>query len=172
MINKTIYYFIYLVIFTGILSCKENPTRNIDNTKSEEKVGVFNFDNKNELSAYNSMNLDDTHPNLLNPKISDSDFNSVKESWVDLHKRIGKHLTANNFEWGIKDETVTILQKIYFNRNGEIENYFFRVLNQNVTLEKKKKFAELIAAFASNNQIEFKSDKSFAQCGKTKYLNE
>ena len=116
--------------------------------------------------------MDENHPNLLNPEISKSDLNAVMKSWTDLHQRIGAYLFENEFNWDIEDSSTTIVQKIYFNSDGEIENYFFHVLNENVTKEKKELFADLILNFAKKNKIEFESVGKFAQCGKTKYLNE
>ena len=94
------------------------------------------------------------------------------KSWTDLHQSIGKYLSENEFKWEVKDSSITIVQKIYFNTNGEIENYFFNVLNKNVTKEKQEQFANLISSFAKGNKIQFKKDEKFAQCGKTKYLNK
>ena len=172
---KTILKALFLIIITiGINGCdekKEEKTVNVDKEKLET-INVFNFDNKQELSNYNNLNLDETHPNLLNPQISKSEYNSVMKSWIDLHQRIGKHLSENGFSWEVESSSITIVQKIYFNSNGEIQNYFFNVLNENVTKEKKKQFADLILSFSKNNGIEYKSEEKFAQCGKTKYLNE
>ena len=116
--------------------------------------------------------MDETHSNLLNSQISKSEYNSVLKSWTDLHKRIGKFLLENKFDWGINDSTITIVRKIYFKPNGEIENYFFNVLNKNKTKEKRERISNLIADFAKNNSIEYQRNEKFAQCGKTKYLNE
>ncbi len=166
---KTISKVLFIImIITGISSCKEK-TETANNGK---EIGVFNFDDKQELSEYDKLNLDETHPNLLNPQISKSDYDSVMKSWTDLHQRIRQYLSENEFNWGVEDSSITIVQKIYFNSSGEIENYFFNVLNKNVTKEKKERFANLISAFAKDNRIEFKKEGKFAQCGKIKYLNK
>ncbi len=168
LIFKGIFIF---TIITGIYGCKEKTESKTDIVETEKKIGVFNFDNKQELAEYNRINLDDTHPNLLNPQISKSDYNVVMESWTDLHQRIGAYLSKNEFNWEVKDSSISIVQKIYFNPNGEIENYFFNVLNENVTKEKKEQFADLISTFAKDNRIDFKRDENYAQCGKINYPN-
>lgn len=173
MKSKTILKYLFIpLIMIGIISCKEKKESTKQTVDNKIEVGVFNFDNKQELSKYNVLNLDETHPNLLNPQISKSDYNSVIKSWTDLHQRIGKYLSENRFDWEVKDSSITIVQKIYFNSDGEIENYFFNVLNKTVTKQKKEQFADLILSFANNNNIDFESERKFAQCGKTKYLNE
>ena len=161
-----------LTIIIGTFSCKENSDATEELNDQKEEIGVFDFDNAKELSAYNQMNLDETHPNLLNPQISSSDYNTVMASWTDLHNRIGSFLSENQFEWGVQDSTITIVHKIYFKPDGKIENYFFNVLNKEVTNEKRERFSHLIAEFARNSSIDYQKNDPFAQCGKTRYVNE
>lgn len=163
--------FFILTIITGISSCKKKIENQSDVIENKKEIRVFNFDNKQQLSDYNKLNLDQTHPNLLNPQIARSDYNSVRKSWTDLHQSIAEYLAKNEFNWGVEDTSIVIVQKIYFNANGEIKDYFFNVLNENVTKEKKEQFANLITAFAKSNKIELNRDKQFAQCGKTKYMS-
>ena len=164
--------FTMLVVLAGITSCTEKTKQKKEAIENEDAVVVVNFDDKQGLSEFLALNLDDTHPNLLNPDISKTDHDAVLKSWGDLHQRIGSHLAENNFTWGTEDSSITIVQKIYFKPNGAIETYFFNVLNQNVTPEKKEQFAVLIADFAAKNQLDFQQEGRFAQCGKTRYQNE
>ncbi|WAC01726.1 hypothetical protein N7U66_17775 [Lacinutrix neustonica] len=144
----------------------------VDSCMHNDHIGVFNYDNKQELSQYNTLHLDATHPNLLNPKISTSDYNLVVKSWSNLHQRIGDFLSKNNFDWEVEDHSIAIVHKIYFSAEGKIKNYFFKVLTENVSEEKKEQFASLILKFSKDNPINFKKEGPFAQCGKTKYLTE
>lgn len=162
---------LFCLIF-GITGCREKAKTNPETVENPKTIVVFNFDDKEELAEYMSLNLDETHPNLLNPQISKSDYRSVIESWTGLHQRIGTFLAENNFTWGTRDDTIRIVQKIYFEPNGRIKTYFFNVANKNVTKEKKEQFANLIAAFAKTNRIDYQMDQSFAQCGKTEYVNK
>ena len=155
-----------------IAGCKEKAATKTEVVDKQETIGVFNFDNKEEFSEYMSLNLDESHPNLLNPEISKSDYKSVIESWTGLHQRIGAFLEENKFTWGVPDDAIRIVHKIYFGRNGRIENYFFRIANEEVSKEKKEEFANLIAAFARTHRMDLQMDHSFAQCGKTKYMNK
>ena len=132
---------------------------------------MFNFDNKQELIEYRELALDETHPNLLNPQISTTDYDDFREPWIDQDKRIGNYLSNKKFTWEVEDGNITIIQKIYFRPNGEMKYYFFKVLDPKVTKEKKDLFARLISDFSNTDRIDFKSDKSFAQCGKTMYVN-
>ena len=169
IILKTIIAISFII---GVNNFKKQNTYIKQSSQIQKKVRVYNFDNKTELSEFSKLKLDKTHPNLLNPKISASDYKAVKTSWIDLHQRIGKYLSDKEFNWEVKDSTITILQKIYFSPNGEVENYFFKVQNKNVAKEKKEEFSNLITEFLSLNKIQFKKDQSFAQCGKTSYQNK
>ncbi|MEH6535647.1 MAG: hypothetical protein V7719_04595 [Psychroserpens sp.] len=172
---KTIIKPLFIILVTlGITSCNEKTESKVEIVKNANliPIGIFNFDNKQQLAQYNKLNLDKTHPNLVNPKISKSDYNSVMKSWTDLHQRIGTYLSENRFNWETEDNSINIIHKIYFKPNGEIENYFFNVLTKNVTKEKKERFANLISDFAMDNRIDYKKEGNFAQCGKTKYLNK
>jgi hypothetical protein len=160
-----------LALITGFNSCKENTKNQTATLDNPKPIKVFNYHNKQELTEYDSLNLDETHPNLLNPQISASDYHVVMNSWTDLHQRIGNYLSDNDFNWDVQDSTITIVHKIYFNPNGDITNYFFNVLDTTVTKEKQEQFADLISDFAERNTIALKKDKTFAQCGKTRYLN-
>ncbi|MCG9970965.1 hypothetical protein [Christiangramia crocea] len=137
----------------------------------ENTVSVYNIDNTKDRAEYARLDLDSTHPNLLNPQISQSDYNEVIKSWTDLHQRIGKYLADNEFKWEVEDSTITIVQKIYFKPDGEIKNYFFKIQNDEVTREKKEQFGSLLLSFARKNRISFQKEEQFAQCGKTRYYN-
>lgn len=139
-----------------------------ENTNEAE---IYYFSDTNALKKYESLNLDQSHANLLNQDVSKDEINSVIESWSDLHQRIGKYLNEEDFEWGAEGESISILQKIYFDKDGNITHYFFRVFNRDVTDVKKEKFADHLRAFAKSNSISIKRDQQFAQCGKTRYAN-
>ncbi|MBZ9728588.1 hypothetical protein LB467_02720 [Salegentibacter sp. JZCK2] len=164
--------FIIISLMIGITGCREETQAKVETLDNKKEIATFNFDNKRELSEYKKLELDKTHPNLLNPAISKSEYKLVVQSWTELHQKIGDYLSEHDFNWEIEDTAVSIVHKIYFKPNGEIENYFFNVLNENVSKQKKKQFASLVSDFARDNHIEFKKDEGFAQCGKTRYFNE
>ncbi len=160
-----------LGVLVGISSCKDKEGSKTETVENKEPITVFNFDDQRQLSAYTSLDLDASYPNLLNPEISVTDYKTVLKSWTELHQEIDAYLRRNNFSWGVEDESISILQKIYFEPDGDIDYYFFRVLNPRVSPEKKEQFADLLAEFAQSHQIDLKRDQIFAQCGKTKYPN-
>ncbi|SCY43211.1 hypothetical protein SAMN05192588_2856 [Nonlabens sp. Hel1_33_55] len=158
--------------FLGIIGCNDLKNKKPVKVSERHKISVFNFDDKQQLQKYNKLKLDDDHPNLLNPQISQSDFNSVKKSWIDLHQAIGMYMDKKGFEWEVQDSSITVVHKFYFTSDGQVENYFFNVINESVTSEKKNEFGDLISGFARDFGINYQSEESFAQCGKTKYLSK
>ena len=161
---------VLLLYVMAISSCAEKAEKKTEASGEEDAVFIVNFEDKPAFEEYLALNLDDTHPNLLIPENSEADHAAVLKSWSDLHQRIGSYLAENNFSWGVEDSSITMLQKIYFEPNGEIKTYFFRIFNENVSEETKAEFASLLRDFAVDNRIEIQRDGNFAQCGKTRYL--
>lgn len=175
MNTKTIYTLVNSFFLLFILgSCHQQLDSQLLNkdTQPQKKITIFNFDNKQDVASYKELQLDSTHPNLLNPQISKDDYMLVRESWAGLHQKIGAYLSEKDFSWEIEDSVITIVQKFYFYPNGEIKSYFFNIRNESVTAQKKKEFGDLIANFSEDHTIELSRNQDFAQCGKTKYYNQ
>ena len=144
-------------------------TISIAQAQSQHAPQIFNAAIKEDLAAYKSLNLDDTHPNLLDPAIAKSDHQKVIASWTDLHKSIGEFLGQQNFSWDNEGKSVSIWQKIYFNPNGKVTHYFYHISNPEISAEKKKEFGKLVSDYVSGFGIAITRPEQFAQCGKTKY---
>ena len=160
-----------IVLLLAIFNCEEKPEKISDHTNDSKFVAVYNYDNEQDLIQYNTLDLDQSHPNVLNPQISKADYDSVTKSWTALHQNIGAYLAKRDFNWDVEDETIMIVQKIYFEPNGSIKHFFFKILNPNVAFHKKEQFGRLISTFSKSNGINFQLDNRFAQCGKTQYSN-
>ena len=139
--------------------------------KVNKEVLVFNVDDKGTKVELSNMDLDKKHPNLLNPSISKGDYDSVLSSWVDLHKELQKYLNQNNFDWGIDDDKIKIFNKIYFDKNGRVEAYVYKVLSKN-TEKKSDEYGKLMLSFLKEIKISVVRDFPFAQCGKISLPNK
>lgn len=133
---------------------------------------IYNAGNASEIADYVQLALDETHPNLLDPRVARDDQKNVIASWTDLHQRIGQYLADNNFSWGTMAESISMYQKIYFNANGQITHYLFNIRNPDIPMEKKEEFGEYLARFAAENSISYAWTAQFAQCGKIRYDNK
>ncbi|TBW30050.1 hypothetical protein [Gramella sp. KN1008] len=134
-------------------------------------IRVFDYEDRTEFSQYEQLNLDKDHPNLLNPEISKNEMDKVIASWTELHQNIGQYLQENDFEWQVEDSEIMIVHKFYFNPDGSIHSYFFKMLNEGISASQRKKYSELVTEFAKTQKIGLTKDFQFAQCGKTKYPN-
>ena len=148
------------------VTCKE---RAVGTVSTDAHARIYDFDNNDLRAEYTKLGLDSTHANLLNPRISQTDFDQIMKTWTDLHENIVEHLDRNGFTWQTKERNIEIPHKFYFEPNGKIKSYFFRVYNEDATPAKRREYARLISGFAKSQRIEFKSTTQFAQCGKTKY---
>ncbi len=149
----------FLIIF--IFSCSK-----------ENEGAVVNLQSEAAINKVKKLDLDTKYKNLLNPEFTtDEEYKEVTKSWGDFHKQVGKILKENDFDWGIKDSSVKILNKIYFNKDGEVNYIIFRVMNENVTYDKKEAYEKLLSENITKLKIDLKRNEKFAQCGNVKYLN-
>lgn len=157
-----------LVLF---LQCKQKTNPKNENVSTKE-IQIFNLDKLGKVGLDKMYQLDETHPNMLEPRNSKDENDKVAVSWSTLHQNIGNFLAKNNFSWEVEDPSISIMQKIYFDPNGNFKQYFFKIKNPSVTEEKKDEFANLMVEFAKTNKVDYSMDKAIARCGPTRYKNE
>ncbi|CAM1360664.1 conserved hypothetical protein [Tenacibaculum sediminilitoris] len=138
----------------------------------ENKGIVVNLQDKIAFDEIKKLELDTKYKNLLNPEFTaDEEYEEVRKSWINFHKQVGEILKENDFEWEIKGNSIIILNKIYFNKNGEVDYMVFKVMNENVTDGKKEAYEKLLSENITKLKIDLKRKEKYAQCGKIKYLN-
>lgn len=153
--------FVLVILLICFISCKQ---------EQKNKV-VYNLDDKEQSDKVKLLKLDDQYANLLNPQVSNDEFKTVYSSWGDFHKEIGKYINQENFNWEVADSTITLVNKIYFDKEGKVEHFLFKVRNENVSNAKKEEYQQLLNKFIEDKKVNLKRDKQFAQCGKVKYKN-
>lgn len=141
-------------------------------SQNEETLEVYDFDSEPEILKTRATVLDKTHPNLLNPQISKDEYQSVIESWTKLHNDLAIFLNENDFKWDTDATEVMIFHKFYFDPNGTIHTYGFNMLNEDIDESQRQQYSDLIHEFGKTYNIGLIKDGHFAQCGKTKMLNE
>lgn len=173
MINR-IFNSLVLLTITILSACQtgaEKQQQNELSANDNNQVIVYNYDNKKAFEAFKQQNLDATHANLLNPQIAKDDMKQIVASWTELHQEVMTVMKEHQFDWGVEDSTVGVLDRIYFDKKGQITAYFFRVLNEHVDQNKTEEFAAILQDFSKNHSISIKRDSAFAQCGKVSYVN-
>ena len=158
------------VVMLGCFGCKQHSSEH--KSETTKTPTVVNFDNKSAFREFNTLNLDDKCVNLLDPaNTSETEREGIIRSWSNFHKQVNRFLEAENFDWGVSDSTISIYNRIYFDKNGTINYYVFNILNPSVSEEKKLEFEDILFKFSKDVQLELQRDQQFSQCGKTKYLN-
>ncbi|MFY7669579.1 hypothetical protein ACOSP6_00690 [Tenacibaculum sp. MEBiC06402] len=148
------------VLFLSFFSCKK------------EKNRVVGFHDSVAISSLQKLQLDDSYINLLNPSFSKKEeYQAIIKSWSNFHNNVNEILTENEFSWGVPDSSITVVNKIYFTKNGKVNNFLVNIKNENVTLETKNEYVKLLNNNLNKLSIDLKRDKQFAQCGKVKYKN-
>lgn len=118
------------------------------------------------------MNLDSTYTNLLDPRnVTESEYKDVVESWTEFHKNISKFIKEVDFKWNVPDSMITISNRIYFDQNGTIEYYTFKIRNPSVSVEKIEEYEKVLQKFSKEIKLDLKRDEKYAQCGNIKYKN-
>ncbi|MUP44637.1 hypothetical protein E0K83_02625 [Gramella sp. BOM4] len=141
-------------------------------SQNTETIKVYDFDSDPEVVKSIGPKLDESHPNLMNPQISKTEYESVTGSWSSLHQEIAKFLTAKDFEWETEAEQILIVHKFYFDPDGTIHTYVFNLLNEDIDKQQRQAYSSLVSEFAKNYNIGLTRDKQFAQCGKTRQMNQ
>lgn len=141
-------------------------------SKDEEKFRVVGFHDRTNFEKFKELKLDDSYVNLLNPMFSKKEeFKDVLKSWGDFHNKVNEVLVANDFSWEIPDSSITVVNRIYFNKDGGVNYFLVNVRNDNVSDEVKNKYITLLNTHLDELSIELKREDKFAQCGKVKYKN-
>lgn len=148
-------------VFLFILSCVNN-----------ENGSVVGFHNEVAYNEFKRLLLDETHKNLLNPNISDKEeYPTIINSWKNLHGKVNAILKDSRFSWNVPDSTITVVNKIYFNANGEVNYFFVNIRNENISNETKDLYVQLLTDNLKELSINLQREEPFAQCGKVNYQN-
>lgn len=150
-----------LIIIVSCFAC--------DPKESPMVVGVHDII---QFERFKKKGLDTQFDNLLNPKFSTKEvYAEVVNSWRGFHTNVQKVLKEYKFDWKVDDTAITIVNKIYFNKNGTIKYYLVNIKNDAISNETKDQFVKLLEENLSKLSIGLQRDQQFSQCGKIKYKN-
>lgn len=169
---RSIFSFVTFTIVVSVLfSCRPDAPDHGKN-KATEPVRVFHTGDSVLLKQFESLDLDNTYPNLLENNSDTVNTEEVFNSWMKLHQAMGTQLDNNGFNWYSRDSIIQILHKVYFEPDGHISHYFFNIINSEVPDSVVTAFAVQVDTFARRARIELDFSGKFAQCGKTSYINQ
>jgi len=158
-----------ILITTSLTSCKE---KQVNKRELEILPKIINFENEKKFKRVSELKLDSLHPNLLDNRNADKkEMQDVINSWKTYHKEFSLYLKECGFKWDVVDSTITVMNKIYFDKNGNLKHHIFKTLNSNISKKKKEEYEKLLNEFSVMAKIELTRDYQFAQCGKVTYKN-
>ncbi|QCK16698.1 hypothetical protein DCC35_19145 [Mangrovivirga cuniculi] len=160
-----------LVLIFGCENSTKTKETNQNKTTNIKPI-TFSLAEEEELKKLDSLNLDSSYANLLSPAYnSEENIKEVRRSWSKLHQDLGKYLVEQNFNWGINDSSISLFNKIYFSEDGTIDYYAFKVITPSVSDDKVDEFELLLKEFSSEVKLDLNQKKNFAQCGKSRIMN-
>lgn len=160
-----------LSILCGVILVGCSTQNKPKEKKAEQpEVTVFSLASADDKKEFSALKLDDTHLNMLNPKIAKEKHEEAMQSWTDIHVELNKFLQKEQFDWGTDAERIKIFNKIYFQKDGQVKYYVYGVY-ADVSPEKVSAFGELAKEFFTDQKISLTRDVDFAQCGKASLLN-
>lgn len=156
---------VLLLVSFSIVGCKSEKASDSKVEKASSFL-VFDGDIKEDRKAYTTLNLDDTCPNLLDPRISKDDIANINKAWLDLNQNLGAYLSKNEFSWNTSGPNVKVWHKFYFHKDGALKAYLFKVQDKEVTKEARASYKALMLEFSKTYQLPLTKESTFAQCGK------
>jgi hypothetical protein len=170
--KNTLKLMLFFSIIIGINSCKEKNENKTQSNEVQKEPKIVNGINEIAYNEIKKMNLDSTYTDLLDRRnVSESEYKIVVESWYEFHKKVSQFIKKENFKWEVPDSTITILNRIYFDKSGTIDYYLFRIRNASVSAEKQTEYQKVLQKFSEEVTLDLKRVEKYAQCGKIKYLN-
>lgn len=161
------------ILFSSCNSNKksEKPQKNTLQTSAKVSFEVFNGSVAEDRKKYQSYGLDDTCPNLLDPRISKDKIDKINAAWLDLNKAIGQHLAENNFDWKTEEPYIKAWHKFYFHKDGSLHKYLFNFRGKEISAETKEAYKKVMQEFGKIYKLPLEQDSAFAQCGKAAFKN-
>ncbi len=128
------------------------------------------FQNATKNQGIRIEQLDSTYQSALNDDSTKAVFMGQEkefyEGYVSMLQALGKHLTANNFKW---DKTTRCFNRIYFNKDGEIDYFLFNFYPGQIEPDKEKEFEKHLSSFVESYTFPLTAKKDFAQCSPVTY---
>ncbi len=118
------------------------------------------------------MNLDSAYSDLLNRKnLIDSERTIVYKAWSEFHKKLSKYVKQVKFDWEVPDSTITIFNRVYFDKNGYVDYYKFKIKNSSISTKKIKEYEKILQKFCKKEKLDIERPEKFAQCGTIIFQN-
>jgi len=129
-----------------------------------------------EKQGITIQHLDSIYKSAVNTDTSKAVFKSeseqqlLQDAYIKLLQDFGKFLSDHNFKW---EKPTKCFNRIYFNTDGTIDYFLHNFLykpEDKLSVERQKKFNELLNQFISDYKFAMTAKVKFAQCSPTTYM--
>lgn len=114
--------------------------------------------------------LDETYQSALHADSTKAAFRGKEKEFMNgyfsLLSDLSKFLKKNNFIWG---KQTRCFNRIYLNKNGEIDYFLFNFKEGEIEKAKEEEFKNLLNTFIQNYKFPLTNGVNFAQCSPVKY---
>ncbi len=112
------------------------------------------------------VKMKEQYENMIDPRIlSEAEIEQLVDKWIKFHKKLKKYLDEVEIQWNVPDTLIKLSIRVYFDKNGNVDYYFYTFLNKNIPWEAQRKFKEILYKFSKETNIGIRREKNFAQCG-------
>lgn len=138
-------------------------------TFQKEKMLVINYGDITTRAEFDAMELDSVYVSLLTTAKTEEEGDTLYSRWLSFHKNLAKRVEEEKFDWGKKDSSVIIWDRVYCSPNGKIEYYIYNIIDTTVTEERKIAFGKLVESFDPPLKYNVIRETKYAQCGSYRY---
>jgi hypothetical protein len=137
--------------------------------QKKENLIVVNYGNKIARAEFEALELDSVYVNLLTTAQTEEEGDTLYKRWLSFHKDLAKRVKEEKFDWGKKDSSVIIWDRVYCDPDGKIEYYVYNIIDTIVTEECKVAFGQLVKSFDPPLKYNVSRESKYAQCGSYRY---
>jgi len=94
------------------------------------------------------------------------DKDQIINAWTKLNKDLSVYAKKNGFDWKSQSRG---FNKVYFNKDGSIHLFFYRIDKDYFTYKEQEQFHKLINQFVKDYRFDIQLKKPFTFCGGVVY---
>ncbi|MEN8116760.1 MAG: hypothetical protein ABFS16_07255 [Bacteroidota bacterium] len=126
---------------------------------------VIDFSTKEARDEFSKLELDSLYINLLNTVTNEQEGDTLYQRWLDFNSQLADTVKANNFNWGTKDSSVIIWNRVYCAENGKIEYYLYNIVDSTISQDQKVAYGAFIKTKLPLLKYNVQREYKYAQCG-------
>jgi len=163
--------FLISIIWIGIIgipACKSQTNEASANLPvviaANDSIAYGNFKRKNIKKAYGNILDSQNH--------TQKEYDSLVSKWTVFLKKISVFMKERNFKWDVPDSVIKVRNQIYFDKDGKVDYYTFKILTPGVSPQKQEEFSRILREFSKQTKLNIIKNTKYKQCGTSLFLNK